>query len=304
MERSVDLSEVELQMRKSELSDLIVEVLRRHPFLCYFQGYHDICQVFLLVLEAQIRAPLVARLSLLRIRDFMLPTLAPTVAQLRLIPDILDSADPDLRKHLADTQPFYALSGTLTMFAHNIEGYHDIARLFDVLITKEPAFSIYLFAQIVLSRREEVLEISAEDPSMLYLTLSKVPPALNLEALISDTISLFETHPPETLRSWSSISSSSCLKTARSWDIYVNQLTCDGYVYFQTQLRELRRAEAWDKLTKSMWRYRRRAKTVGFALLVGLGAIYLHRHPAYAPFDLQWATLVGWVRRTAVYLSP
>src|SRR5690606_32154102 len=107
-----------------------------------------------LVLQPPARAPLVARLSLLRIRDFMLPTLAPTMAQLRLIPDILRAADPVLCGYLEGTEPFYALAGALTMYAHIIEEYGDIARLFDVLLAREPGFSIYMFAQIVISRRE------------------------------------------------------------------------------------------------------------------------------------------------------
>lgn len=80
-----DDSDQELNQQKQELSDLILSVLRRHPFLCYFQGYHDICQVFLLVLPPPLRSPSVARLSALRIRDFMLPNLSAAVAQLRLI---------------------------------------------------------------------------------------------------------------------------------------------------------------------------------------------------------------------------
>ncbi|PKS08860.1 hypothetical protein jhhlp_003471 [Lomentospora prolificans] len=278
------LTEADLRKRKSELSDLITEVLRRHPFLCYFQGYHDICQVFLLVLDPPLRAPLVARLSLLRIRDFMLPTLAPTVAQLRLIPDILNAADPSLREHLAGTEPFYALSGTLTMYAHNIEGYRDIARLFDVLLVREPVFSIYLFAQIVLSRREELFDTPADDPSMLHLILSKVPRKLDLESLIAHTIVLFEKHPPETLRSWRHISTSSCLKTARNLETCALESTTGGQAYFQVQLRELRRAERWNELVKQAWMYRRPAKAVGFAILVGLAAVYLRKHPAPAHF--------------------
>ncbi|KLU81428.1 hypothetical protein MAPG_00517 [Magnaporthiopsis poae ATCC 64411] len=119
----------DLERRKGDLSDLIVEVLRRHPYLCYFQGYHDICQVFLLVLEPA-QCPLaVSRLSVLRIRDFMLPNLAPAIAQLRLLPDILRAADPALWRHLSQTEPFFALSGTLTMYAHDVQTLGEIARL-------------------------------------------------------------------------------------------------------------------------------------------------------------------------------
>ena len=126
---SPDRQEDEIQTDKANLSDLINETLRRNPDLSYFQGYHDICQVFLLVLgdDQPLRTRLVGRLSLLRIRDFMLPTLAATVAQLNLLPDILAVADPALRRHVAGIEPYYALAGVLTMYAHDIRDYGSIA---------------------------------------------------------------------------------------------------------------------------------------------------------------------------------
>lgn len=263
------------------MSDLIVEVLRRDPFLSYVQGYHDICQVFLLVLDPRVRVLALTRLSLLRIRDFMLPNFSATTAQLRLIPDIIKAADPTLREHLAGTKPYYALAGTLTMYAHNIERYRDIVRLFDVLLAREPVFSVYLFAQIVLSRREELLEVPNDDTVMLGFIVSKIPKDLDLESLISDAITLFDRHPPSNLRSWRSISSSSCLKTARSVDSCATQSLEDGRHFFETQAKELRRAEKWDKIMRTTLCYRKKAGAVGLAaVLVGVAAVYLHKHPA------------------------
>ncbi|EAT79227.2 hypothetical protein SNOG_13343 [Parastagonospora nodorum SN15] len=107
-------SEKQLERRKEELSDVIIHVLRRHPTLCYFQGYHDIVQVFLLVLGVQDAPAAVARLSLLRIRDFMLSTLDPAISQLELLRPIFRAADPELFNHLPKSQPSFALAGTIT----------------------------------------------------------------------------------------------------------------------------------------------------------------------------------------------
>lgn len=133
------------------MSDLIIETLRRHPSLCYFQGYHDIVQVFLLVLGREQATVPVARLSLLRIRDFMLPTLSPTVSHLDLLPCVLHVADSKLAAHLSQIQPFFALAATLTLYAHDIEEYGDIARLFDFLLGQEASVSIYLFAIVSIT---------------------------------------------------------------------------------------------------------------------------------------------------------
>lgn len=141
-------SEKETDARKTELSQVIVATLRLHPALHYFQGYHDIAQVLLLVLGIDAALTAIARLSLLRIRDFMLPTLTGTEAHLQLIPSILQAADRELYGHLSQTQPFFALAATLTLYAHDIEEYGQIARLFDFLLASEAAIPVYFFVTV------------------------------------------------------------------------------------------------------------------------------------------------------------
>lgn len=116
--------------------------------LHYFQGYHDIVQVLLLALGINAAAPAVARLSLLRIRDFMLPTMSGTKLHLPLVLSILSAADKTLGPLVSHTQPFFALPAILTMYAHQIDEYSDIARLFDFLLANEAVVSVYLFAAV------------------------------------------------------------------------------------------------------------------------------------------------------------
>lgn len=273
-----DQSSKELHRRKGELSDLITEVLRRQPYLSYFQGYHDICQVFLLVLEAQNRAPAVARLSALRIRDFMLPTFAQALQQLHLIPDIIHTVNAALWKHLSGiAQPFFALSGTLTMYAHDIQEYGEIARLFDVLLAREAVFSVYMFAQIVLQRADELFEIPEDEPEMLHSILSKLPRPLDIEKIIANTAKLIEKHPPESLRVWRSISNYSVLKTARLSEVATKQSLADGEMYFKTQVKELRLDELKKQALKTLWYYRRPTAALGGAVLVGILSFWLRR---------------------------
>lgn len=124
--------------------------------LCYFQGYHDVAQVLLLVFEPSCSSPSSAcvraltRLSLLRIRDFMLPSMAGSMPHLHLIPHILRAADPELASHVAGIAPFFALGATLTLYAHEISEYADVVRLFDFLLAREAVLSVYLFAAVSL----------------------------------------------------------------------------------------------------------------------------------------------------------
>ncbi|KAI1127183.1 rab-GTPase-TBC domain-containing protein [Nemania abortiva] len=281
-----DNSQAQLEEKKAKLSDLITQVLREQPYLCYFQGYHDICQVLLLVLPPPSRPLAVSRLSVLRIRDFMLPTLAPAISQLHLIPDILSAVDPALCAHLSRNEPYFALADTLTMFAHNVQRYSDIARLFDALLAREQVFSLYVFARIVLRRRAELLE--HDEPDMLHFALSKLPPNLDLDAVIAEAAVLFETHPPESLRSWRRISRASVLKTTRDVGALSSQSLRDGQAFFDKQVRELRRAERNQKVMQVAWANR----TLILTLLIGVGAIYLRRTSAWAGLTA-WATKFG-----------
>jgi TBC1 domain family member 20 len=273
-------SEKQLEKRKGELYDLIVETLRRHPAMCYFQGYHDIVQVFLLVLGPERAVPAVARLSLLRIRDYMLPAMSPVMPHLHLLPAILYAVNRLLCKHLAGTHPYFALSATLTMYSHDIQEYGDIARLFDFLLAREAVMTVYLYAAIILARKDELLEIPADDPDMLHFTLSKLPQPLDLENLIEQTSYLFANHPPESLpsRAWRSVSRNSVLKTTRDPTLLSKQTIQEGENWFAKQAKELRRQQAIDAAVKElrtrMWRYRRPA-VLTIAVAVGVLAWYM-----------------------------
>lgn len=285
-----------------------MSVLRQHPLLCYFQGYHDIVQVLLLVLGADAAEPAVARLSLLRIRDFMLPTMSASESHLHLLPAILYAADRQLYQHLSGaTQPtpFFALAATLTLYAHDIEEYGDIARLFDYLLASEAAVPVYLFAvvglqlhelhpdvtptniliqqQIVMSRKKELLEIDHDEPEMLHSILSKLPKPLDLEGLISRTHTLFNQHPPQELPSWvwRRVSAYSVLKTTRDPHALATQTLADGEELFQKQAAQIRRQDAvkrqWERIQLLGYRYRRPARWTGAAVLVAVLALYFGR---------------------------
>ncbi|MCJ1402103.1 hypothetical protein MMC11_005322 [Xylographa trunciseda] len=265
----------QLDRRKGELSDVITEVLRRHPSLCYFQGFHDIVQVILLVLGKDLAVNAVSHLSLLRIRDFMLPSLSPSLAHLGLLPAILYSVDAKLCQHLSGTQPFFALAATLTLYAHEIEDYGAIARLFDFLLAEEAVVSVYVFAAIILSRRRELLEIPADEPEMLHFTLSKLPRPLDMEHMIAGAKALVLEHPPEQLpfRAWNKISAYSVLKTTRG--LSKRQTLLQGEAFFAKQVTQLHRSELRQKLRLAVWQYRKPAGAVGLALLIGLVSIWI-----------------------------
>jgi len=213
----------------------------------------------------------------------MLPNIEAATSQLKLIPDILRAADPELYQHLSLLQPFFALSVTLTMYAHEVQSLGEISRLFDVLLAREPVFSVYMFAAIVRSRRDELFEVPADDTDTLHFILSKLPRNLDMEAVIASALTLIKRHPPETLRAWRAISAASALKTARSTKDCAAQTIQDGEAYFRQQVRELEAEQRKRKRNEMFFRtylkYRRPMQTFGLAFTVGVLALWLRRSP-------------------------
>lgn len=147
---------------------------------------------------------------------------------------------------------------------------------------------IYLFAAVVLSRREELLQVEKEDEDILYVMLSKLPQPFDVEFHIARTVELYERLPPAKLDSWEwwHISSFSVLK-ASATNASLRKLTLeDGEALLEKQEMELRRQKALQRfanharvLRTQVWRYRR-SGTLGLAILVGLYAFWLGKNGA------------------------
>lgn len=247
--------------------------------LHYFQGYHDIAQVFLLVLGGSAPAfSAMSRVSLLRIRDYMLATLSPATKHLQLIPQILWSADAELAAHLGETPPYFALSAVLTLYAHDMQDYGDIARLYDFVLAHEPVMSVYLFTALIVRRREELLEIPRDEPDMLLFKLSKLPQPLDLQALIDTCLQIFGSYPPEQLpgKAWRSISSYSVLKTSREVGDTQQNLS-HARTLFAKQSQQLVREERMAKIMKQVQKNRRPIVTICATVLASMLSYYIQR---------------------------
>ena len=193
------------------------------------------------------------------------------------------------------------------MYAHEIEEYGQIARLFDFLLATEAIMSIYLFAvvccpfhfqlpitliypQMVMSRKEQLLELEADEPDMLHVTLSKLPKPLDLDNLIKKAVGLFNQYPPEKLpgTAWWRISVNSVLKTTRKLDDLLKQTPSDGMRFYQKEAAEIQRRDALARTQKHIrtlaYQYRRPATWTGAAVAFALIALYfqgdaLSRYP-------------------------
>lgn len=164
-----------------------------------------------------------------------------------------------------------------------------------------------LIVQIVLARKDELLEIPPDEPEMLHSILSKLPKPLDLELLITGTITLFDNHPPESLpyRAWCRISSHSVLKTTRNPSDVARQTIQDGETFLNKQDAEMRRTKAIQKLVRGVkrqiWLYRRPAGALGLAVAIGVVAWWMGRSRSVNMRNVSAGSLSESIRRIMAF---
>ncbi|GAA5966263.1 hypothetical protein JCM3765_002578 [Sporobolomyces pararoseus] len=183
-----NVSERERDDLRLRLERAILTVLRKHPALQYFQGYHDIVSILLLTLDDDdLLASTTEQMSLHRIRDSMGPGLEPTLGYLKLAHRLIQRVDPEMYSlvNQAASMPFFALSWALTLFSHDLYEVAVIARLFDFLLAHNPAMISYLVVAILLTKKEDLVECLDQednDPAMVHSVLSQLPNLVLSEA--------------------------------------------------------------------------------------------------------------------------
>ncbi|KAJ3180039.1 hypothetical protein HDU87_002262 [Geranomyces variabilis] len=197
-----NMNEKRLTRMRRDLSDLILSVLKKHPYLRYYQGYHDVATVLLLVLKPTIAASCLESLSLYYIRDFMTPTLQSALNQIHLLFPLLSLASPKVHTFLSEVDgflPYFCLSWVITWYSHNLHDQARAARLFDFLIASNPLMPVYLAAAVVLARKTALLT-QDQEYSTVHHFLSQFPLDVNVEALVRDAQQMYTTHPPNELQ--------------------------------------------------------------------------------------------------------
>ncbi|XP_006011092.1 TBC1 domain family member 20 isoform X2 [Latimeria chalumnae] len=151
------------EVLQEQLTDVILDVLRRNPQLHYYQGYHDIAVTFLLVVGKRMTVALLEKLSTHHLRS--------------------------------EVGTIFALSWLITWYGHVLSDFRHVLRLYDFFLTSHPLMAVYFAAVIVLHREEEVLHCDCDVASVHHL-LSQIPQDLPYEELITHADDLFRRYPP------------------------------------------------------------------------------------------------------------
>ncbi|XP_074919422.1 TBC1 domain family member 20-like isoform X3 [Chelonoidis abingdonii] len=184
------------QVLQEQLIDLILHILRAHPELHYYQGYHDIALTLLLLAGERMGSALLAKLSTHHLRDFMDPTMDSTKHILNYLMPILQRESLRLHDFMlrAEVGTIFALSWLITWYGHVLTSFPHILRLYDFFLASHPLMPVYFAAVIVLHREADVLACDCDMPSVHQL-LSRIPQNLPYERLISRALQLFQCHP-------------------------------------------------------------------------------------------------------------
>lgn len=325
----------EIQKLREELSGLVAFILVKYPWLHYYQGYHDIAASVLLshrhhhhhhqdqvptkTTQATVTATTTTtttshdmekatqtleRLTLSHLRDFMQPSLLPTLDILNLVMDLLHLVDEAvyevLRQYQVDS--IWALAKVLTLWTHSFDspsqgpvsgenddgtrdkkergdGEKEAREMLAWLADREPVCIIYTVVASAVLSRSSILAIIDRDGradeaidvrDALFMALSQ-PPAQSVASITAVAGKLYETQDPRTLKSWHALSRNSCFK-AHTYQEEAN-------LHFAAHQREIEVRELRKKTSderKRNWK-RRWEAGAGYArregIVIGVGGL-------------------------------
>ncbi|KAJ2754300.1 GTPase-activating protein gyp8 [Coemansia aciculifera] len=191
--------------RQAQLGTVVRSVLRSYPWLGYYQGFHELSLIFLSVFGSERPAIEASKMvALFFVRDAMASNLDHVLQQLQLLYVILKAISPDIHALLVELEvpPFFAISWVLTWFAHDLDDFQSICRIFDFLIVSPPMQVVYM-AAAMLKRNERDILAYEPDFAAVHTGLSKLPSAVKEKGwrdIIDDSYHLQTEYPATKLQ--------------------------------------------------------------------------------------------------------
>lgn len=199
----------EINYLKRKLYNLIVKLLRKYPNLNYYQGFHDIASIILLVnfnqndnkLDETSSFRLLEALTLNHLRDFMIADINLSLQHLKLIPTLLEIIDHKMFKLIKqlnsgfintngeyyDYNFYQGLSSILTIFSHDVENLNQLLILWDFSLSYNTVLiNIYIYVAAIMTKKCQIfksLGIKDEEGDYDWLSVDKD----KLHSLLSST---------------------------------------------------------------------------------------------------------------------
>lgn len=203
-----EVDEITRESWQDQLRRLVARLMVKNPDFHYFQGYHEICLIFLMVLGEEMAFHTMNSVSRTHLRKFLTGRderlfKEEAERQFDLIYLIIGEEEPKLREFLeaAEFYPSYLIAWILTWFAHNVKGYKNIVRLLDLFLVSDPLMPLYLSAAILLHKKDDILTLECSFEEVYYF-INKIwerEEEISLEDLICNARSLMSKYSPEKL---------------------------------------------------------------------------------------------------------
>ncbi|KAG7697983.1 hypothetical protein KL933_000929 [Ogataea haglerorum] len=148
----------EMLSLRGRLDHLINSALCAYPGLNYYQGYHDVASIAVLIFDDLMAYKFMTKLTLMYLRDHMLPDIESTVRELKLIPELLSLVDPKLHALIGSIEPIYALSSMISLFAHDIADFDGLCLVWDFILTQNSAVLVYyIYVAVLVFYKDDLL---------------------------------------------------------------------------------------------------------------------------------------------------
>jgi len=196
-------SEDERVTLQTDLTPLIVRVLKQNKRFRYYQGFHDICLTLILVLGSE-NAYRVAKILAHRtiFKRYLTKSLEETAMQdLQLMYVLLFKHNHKLEEYLREAElgTLFALSWPLTWLSHVLDDYQQVVTCFDLFLSTHPLMPIYISAAVILQRAKEIYSTEKDMP-MLHALLSHIPDTVDIPTVIEVALKLFAEYPPRMVK--------------------------------------------------------------------------------------------------------
>ncbi|CAG89284.2 DEHA2F13024p [Debaryomyces hansenii CBS767] len=186
-------SNSDIDSLKKSLLNIIIKILRKYPCLNYYQGYHDIASIILIVCYEQngeanpskneeLAFKLLEKLTVFHLRDYMITDINLSINHLKLIPSLLEVTDTDLFELIKQSSNSYimssgfhydynfyqGLSSILTFYSHDLNNLHQLLIIWDFILSyNSVVVNVYLYVALLKFHKEDIFNELDIDPSDL-----------------------------------------------------------------------------------------------------------------------------------------
>ncbi|OQR75641.1 TBC1 domain family member 20-like [Tropilaelaps mercedesae] len=183
---------VHLQQR---LKMVILRVLSENPHLHYYQGYHDVGLTILLVFDndEDLAVRILNTISNTKLFRFMGRNMDKVAGELDTVFKLIGLKDATLEKFLKKSEcgVMFCLSWVITWFAHDIENYSSVVRLFDFFIADFECEAPIHFATSLVLLHSRTLQLEECSMANMHSCLSKLPTHIdNKSSELEDCVEL------------------------------------------------------------------------------------------------------------------